>query len=86
MNDINLHNRHRTLMQYRQVCTNATRVFVQRGILESFTAELLKECDEKLKIGDPLHEDTRVGANINEAHLNKILDFVESAKQEAPKM
>ncbi|KAL6727112.1 hypothetical protein Aduo_009018 [Ancylostoma duodenale] len=69
-----------------QVCTNATRVFVQRGILESFTAELLKECDEKLKIGDPLHEDTRVGANINEAHLNKILDFVESAKQEGGKV
>ncbi|WKY01181.1 hypothetical protein Q1695_015297 [Nippostrongylus brasiliensis] len=65
-----------------QVCTNATRVFVQRGILEEFTAELLKECDAKLKIGDPLLEDTRVGANINEAHLNKILDFVESAKKE----
>ncbi|ETN80184.1 putative betaine-aldehyde dehydrogenase [Necator americanus] len=65
-----------------QVCTNATRVFVQRGILESFTAALLKECDEKLKVGDPLNEDTRVGANINETHLNRILDFVESAKQE----
>ncbi|VDK45574.1 unnamed protein product, partial [Cylicostephanus goldi] len=63
-----------------QVCTNATRVFVQRGILEAFTAEL--ECDEKLKVGDPLKEDTRVGANINELHLNKILDFIESAKQE----
>ncbi|CAJ0597663.1 unnamed protein product [Cylicocyclus nassatus] len=65
-----------------QVCTNATRVFVQRGILEAFTAELLKECDKKLKVGDPLNEDTRVGANINEGHMNKILDFIESAKQE----
>ncbi|KAK6011416.1 betaine-aldehyde dehydrogenase domain protein, partial [Ostertagia ostertagi] len=65
-----------------QVCTNATRVYVQRGILEEFTAELLKECDEKLKIGDPLLDDTRVGANINEAHLNKILGFIESAKKD----
>ncbi|VDM82209.1 unnamed protein product [Strongylus vulgaris] len=69
-----------------QVCTNATRVFVQRGILEAFTAELLKECDEKLKVGDPLNEDTRVGANINEGHLNKILGFIESAKQEGGKV
>uniref|UniRef100_A0A7I4YDD3 Aldehyde dehydrogenase domain containing protein n=1 Tax=Haemonchus contortus TaxID=6289 RepID=A0A7I4YDD3_HAECO len=65
-----------------QVCTNATRVFVQRGILNEFTTELLKECDEKLKIGDPLLEDTRVGANINEDHMNKILGFIESAKKE----
>ncbi|KHJ98061.1 betaine-aldehyde dehydrogenase, partial [Oesophagostomum dentatum] len=65
-----------------QVCTNATRVYVQRGIFEPFKDALLKECDEKLKIGDPLNEDTRVGANINEAHLNRILSFVESAKEE----
>lgn len=65
-----------------QVCTNATRVFVQRGILDQFTDALLKECEEKLKIGDPLRDDTRVGANINEGHMNKVLGFVESAKQE----
>lgn len=65
-----------------QVCTNATRVFVQRGILASFTEAIVKEANEKLKIGDPLLEDTRVGANINEGHLQRILGYVESAKQE----
>ncbi|PAV59096.1 hypothetical protein WR25_10791 [Diploscapter pachys] len=65
-----------------QVCTNATRVFVQRGILEKFTEAIVKEANEKLKIGDPLNEDTRVGANINELHLNRIMSYVESAKQE----
>ncbi|CAD6197401.1 unnamed protein product [Caenorhabditis auriculariae] len=69
-----------------QVCTNATRVFVQRGILEKFTEAVVKEANEKLKIGDPLKEDTRVGANINELHLNKILGYVESAKQEGGKV
>ncbi|PIO74768.1 betaine-aldehyde dehydrogenase domain protein [Teladorsagia circumcincta] len=43
---------------------------------------IFQECDEKLKIGDPLLDDTRVGANINEAHLNKILGFIESAKKD----
>ncbi|CAJ0580704.1 unnamed protein product, partial [Mesorhabditis spiculigera] len=65
-----------------QVCTNATRVFVQRGILEKFTEALLKACDEKLKVGDPLNEETRVGANINEFHMKKILGFIESARAE----
>ncbi|KJH45095.1 aldehyde dehydrogenase family protein [Dictyocaulus viviparus] len=69
-----------------QVCTNATRVFVQKGIFDVFTSALLKECDEKLIIGDPLHETTRVGANINEPHLNKILQYIESAKQEGGKI
>ncbi|GMT20477.1 hypothetical protein PFISCL1PPCAC_11774, partial [Pristionchus fissidentatus] len=65
-----------------QVCTNATRVFVQRGILEEFTNELVKEANEKLVVGDPLNDNTRVGANINEGHLNRILGYVESAKKE----
>ncbi|KAK5978643.1 Betaine aldehyde dehydrogenase, partial [Trichostrongylus colubriformis] len=65
-----------------QVCSNASRVFVQRGILNDFTSALLKECDRKLKIGDPFDEETRVGANINEPHLKKILEFIESAKKE----
>ncbi|KAK0416071.1 hypothetical protein QR680_012281 [Steinernema hermaphroditum] len=65
-----------------QVCTNATRVFVQKSIVPQFTEALLKEADAKLKVGDPLKEETRVGASINEQHLKKVLGFVESAKQE----
>ncbi|CAB3401419.1 unnamed protein product [Caenorhabditis bovis] len=69
-----------------QVCTNATRVFVQRGILDAFVDAVVNEANAKLKVGDPLHEDTRVGANINELHLNRILGYVESAKQEGGKI
>ncbi|CAI5444936.1 unnamed protein product [Caenorhabditis angaria] len=69
-----------------QVCTNATRVFVQRGILEKFTEAVVNEANLKLKVGDPLLDDTRVGANINEGHLNRILGYIESAKQEGGKV
>uniref|UniRef100_A0A8R1HUR2 Aldedh domain-containing protein n=1 Tax=Caenorhabditis japonica TaxID=281687 RepID=A0A8R1HUR2_CAEJA len=65
-----------------QVCTNATRVFVQKSIITEFTEAVVKEANEKLKIGDPLNEDTRVGSNINEQHLQRILGYVESAKAE----
>lgn len=62
-----------------EVCTNATRVFVHNSIVEKFTNELL-EVLKKLKVGDPLHDDVKVGATINEPHLKKVLGFVERAQ------
>ena len=54
-----------------QVCSNAARVFVQNGIylefLEAFVAQA-----KKMKIGDPLAEDTTVGATISKEHSEKV--------------
>ncbi|XP_054712595.1 4-trimethylaminobutyraldehyde dehydrogenase-like [Uloborus diversus] len=64
-----------------EVCTNCTRVFVQKTILKEFTKRLL-EATKKLKVGDPMSEDTMVGAVISEAHGNKIMDYIDSACKE----
>ncbi|KFM77685.1 4-trimethylaminobutyraldehyde dehydrogenase, partial [Stegodyphus mimosarum] len=64
-----------------EVCSNCTRVFVQKPILKEFT-QLLVSATKKLKIGDPLDGDTTVGAVINENHGNKIMSYIESAKKE----
>jgi len=64
-----------------QVCTNGTRVFVQRSILDEFTKVLLRET-EKLRIGDPFKDETNVGATINEIQLNKVLGMVAKAKEQ----
>ncbi|KAE9554572.1 hypothetical protein FO519_002211 [Halicephalobus sp. NKZ332] len=64
-----------------QVCTNGTRVFVQRSIVEEFTTVLLRET-EKLRIGNPFKDETNVGATINEIQLNKVLGMVAKAKEE----
>ncbi|KAF2343724.1 Aldehyde dehydrogenase domain, partial [Trinorchestia longiramus] len=40
-----------------QVCSNGTRVFVQRSIIAQFTEQLVA-ATKKLKIGDPFLEDT----------------------------
>lgn len=61
-----------------EVCTNCTRVYVQKSILEDFTNQLVA-MTEKLKIGNPLDEDTFVGAIINEDHGNKIMKYIKSA-------
>ncbi|KAJ3595224.1 hypothetical protein NHX12_004528 [Muraenolepis orangiensis] len=64
-----------------QVCSNGTRVFVQRRILPEFLKEVVKRT-RAIQIGDPLHGDTRMGALVSQPHLNKVLGFVEQAKQE----
>merc|ERR1711994_881707 len=43
-----------------QVCSNAARVFVQRGIYSEFLKAFVEQA-EKRKIGDPFNGDTTVG-------------------------
>ncbi|ETE57642.1 4-trimethylaminobutyraldehyde dehydrogenase, partial [Ophiophagus hannah] len=64
-----------------EVCCNGTRVFVQQAALEAFTKEVVKQT-QNIKIGDPLLQDTRMGALINKAHLEKVLSFVKQAKEQ----
>ncbi|XP_074077981.1 4-trimethylaminobutyraldehyde dehydrogenase [Macrotis lagotis] len=68
-----------------EVCCNGTRVFVQREILDQFTEEVVKQT-QKIKIGDPLLEDTRMGPLINQAHLQRVLGFIEQAKSQGAKV
>lgn len=64
-----------------EVCCNGTRVFVERKILDTFTKEVVKRT-QKIKIGDPLLEDTRMGALINKPHLNRVQGFIKQAKEQ----
>ncbi|CAM4591064.1 unnamed protein product [Lepidochelys olivacea] len=68
-----------------EVCCNGTRVFVQREILEAFTKEVVKRT-QKIKIGDPLLEDTRMGALISCPHLERVLGFITQAKEQGAKV
>ena len=60
-----------------EVCSNGTRVFVHRNILDSFVKQL-KERTEKIKVGDPTDPETQMGALISKAHLDKVMRFIES--------
>lgn len=68
-----------------QVCCNGTRVFVQRDILQKFTEEVVKKV-KKIKIGDPLLEDTRMGPLINRLQLEKVFAFIKGAKEQGAKV
>jgi betaine-aldehyde dehydrogenase len=64
-----------------EVCTNGTRVFVQRSVRDAFLARL-KTRTEAMMIGDPLDPATQVGALISEAHLAKVLNYIELGVQQ----
>ena len=63
------------------MCSNGTRVFVQRGLFKEFVKQLVDQA-KKMKIGDPFGEDTTVGATIHEDHAKKVLGYITSAKEE----
>jgi betaine-aldehyde dehydrogenase len=58
-----------------EVCSNGTRVFVQRRIKAAFL-ERLKARTAALVIGDPLDPRTQVGALISEAHMQRVLSYI----------
>jgi len=64
-----------------EVCTNCTRVFVQRGIADKFLARL-KERTARLRVGDPMLPETEIGALISEAHTTKVMGYIESGVAE----
>uniref|UniRef100_A0A3P9KM05 Aldehyde dehydrogenase 9 family, member A1b n=1 Tax=Oryzias latipes TaxID=8090 RepID=A0A3P9KM05_ORYLA len=64
-----------------QVCSNGTRVFVQKDILPEFVDEVVKRT-KAISIGDPLLESTRMGALVSRPHLDKVLFYVQQAKAE----
>jgi betaine-aldehyde dehydrogenase len=64
-----------------EICTNGTRVFVQRGIADRFLARL-KERTLQLRVGDPTDPATEVGALISAAHRDKVLGYVASGVAE----
>jgi len=68
-----------------QRCTAASRLLVHRAVLDELT-ERLVEGARRLKLGNPLHEDTRVGPIVNEKQLKRIHGYVEIGKAEGAQL
>ena len=64
-----------------QVCSNGTRVFVQKGIKAKFLKRLA-ERTVLIRLGDPLDEATQMGPLVSAAQLAKVLGYIETAKAE----
>ncbi|WP_170550019.1 betaine-aldehyde dehydrogenase [Ruegeria atlantica] len=68
-----------------QVCSNGTRVFVQKGIKETFLNRLSERL-ATVKIGDPLDEEVNFGPMVSENQMNIALGYVEKGKAEGARL
>lgn len=63
-----------------QICLCGSRIFIHKNIYELFKVRFVERI-KKLQIGDPL-TDVNIGAVVSASHLEKILSYIELAKQE----
>ncbi len=63
-----------------EVCSNGTRVFVQRPVLAEFVERLVART-RALRIGDPLDPATQVGSLISQEHMDKVQGYIRAGKQ-----
>lgn len=68
-----------------QVCSNGTRVFVQKGIKDRFLARLA-ERTEKIALGDPLDPATQMGPLVSALQMEKVLGYMATAKAEGARL
>jgi betaine-aldehyde dehydrogenase len=68
-----------------QVCSNGTRVFVQKGLHDRFLDRLV-ERTKKIRIGDPLDPETQMGPLVSKAQHEKVLGYVEIGRQEGARL
>lgn len=66
-------------------CSAGSRLLIQGSIKHKLLPKILAQA-AKLEPQDPLNPDTVFGPLINEAHLNKVLGFIESGKQEGARL
>ncbi|MFD1911742.1 betaine-aldehyde dehydrogenase [Halodurantibacterium flavum] len=68
-----------------QVCSNGTRVFVQRPLLDRFLTRL-KVRTEAIALGDPMDEAVQMGPLTSAAQLDKVMGYIEAGKAEGARL
>ena len=68
-----------------QVCSNGTRVFVQKGIREAFVTRLAERV-AAAKIGDPLDEDTQIGPMVSQRQMEIVQGYLAKGQGEGARL
>ena len=64
-----------------QICLCGSRIFVEKPIYEQFKKDFVSII-RKQKVGHPSEADTKIGALVSKPHLEKVLSYIEIAKEE----
>ncbi len=76
---------HSSFSNQGEICLCGSRIFVERSLYQKFTDEFVKRTKE-LVVGDPLDEKTKMGPLNSEAHMKKVLSYIDLAKREGGKI
>ena len=68
-----------------EVCSNGTRVFVQRKMRARFL-ERLQQRVQAMRVGDPMRDDTQVGSLISAEHLEKVMGYIARGRAEGARV
>jgi aminomuconate-semialdehyde/2-hydroxymuconate-6-semialdehyde dehydrogenase len=64
-----------------QICLCGSRIYVEASIYEKFKKDFVAKV-KALKVGHPSKEDTNIGALVSKDHMEKVLRYIEIAKEE----
>ena len=68
-----------------QVCSNGTRVFVERAVRDAFLDRLVART-ERIVLGDPMDEAVQMGPLISEAQGAKVMDYIAMGRAEGARL
>ena len=68
-----------------QICLCGSRIFVQRSMYDRFVKDFVAKV-EKLTVGDPKEDSSKVGAVVSESHMIKVLGYIKLAQEEGGKV
>jgi len=72
---------HSSFANQGQICLCGSRIFVEKSIYDKFKTRFVEET-KKLKVGNPAAAESKLGAVVSKPHMEKVLSYVELAKQE----
>lgn len=64
-----------------EICLCGSRIFIEKSIYEKFNKDFVEQT-KLLKVGDPLQSDTDQGAIVSKEHMEKVLSYIQLAKDE----
>jgi acyl-CoA reductase-like NAD-dependent aldehyde dehydrogenase len=68
-----------------EVCAAGSRILVERAIYDDFVAEFSSRA-EGMTVGDPMAKETRLGAIVSEAQLERVMGYVEAGKSDGARL
>ena len=68
-----------------QQCLAGSRILVDRKIADEFVSKFVKR-SEKIAVGDPLETKTEIGPLAYEAHMKRVLGYVDIARKEGAEL